>query len=372
MRLKKKLAGLLIAVLCLLPSFGQAYTIQDSLDVRGNIVGGVQGLGSNNLSLSLASGILKIQCIPASGIAADCSATNPGWITIPGSVAGGQTRTYKITSSPQFGDATAADSDFVGTGTCSWGTTAGVAWGNDMPILIGAFHNGTTLVFGLARGPVLTTGASSNIGYQDNCPSSPSQNNVIAMTSTNVTSSHANKAFYPIGAVRATKNSSDNYTFTAFDDGDGIGIFYNFGQREFDMPTGQNGATSGRYFKANGGTAPVWSTNVLKYRATLTGLIFLNMWFDGDGGTDGATAVLALLAPPYDALASSQQDRFAGAVYVKWNAGANAQVATSYFSGNNGVAIRRNNSASQVLDMNNSDFINGGRSWIGSILYSAY
>lgn len=296
MSFKKKLTGLLVAALCLLPSFGQALTINGNLDVRGNIVGGVRRIGeTNNLTLSLASGILKIQCGNA-----DCSTSNPGWITLPSNTAG-QMVTYKITSSPQFGDATAGDSDFVGTGTCSWGTTAAVAWGNDMPILLGAFHDGTTVVFGMARGPVLTTGASTNIGYQDNCPSSADQKNVIAMTSTNVTSTHANKAFFLIGAVRATKNASDNYTFSALDNGDGVQIFYNFTGRKFSMPTGQNGANSTKYFSVSGGTAPTYTLfSVLDYYLDLNGRVTCDARFGNtSGGTAGAGTSDNVLAAPY-------------------------------------------------------------------------
>jgi hypothetical protein len=293
--LRKKLTGLLVAALCLLPSLGQAYTINGNLDVRGNIIGGVRRIGeTNNLTLSLASGTLKIQCGNA-----DCSTSNPGWITLPSNTAG-QMVTYKVTSSPTFGDATAGDSDFVGTGTCSWGTTAAVAWGNAMPLLLVAAHDGSTVVFGMARGPVLTTGASTNIGYQDNCPSSASQNNVIFMTSTNVTSTHANKMAFPIGAVRATKNASDNWTFTALDDGDGIGIFINFGFRAFDMPTGQMGAASGKYFYNNGGTGPTYTAvNYYKYVLTTTGFLYASINLSNTtGGTAGVGAVSLRLALP--------------------------------------------------------------------------
>ena len=240
--------------------------------------------------------------------------------------------TYKITSSPQFGDATAGDSDFVGTGTCSWGTTAAVAWGNALPVLIGAFHDGTTIVIGMARGPVLTTGASTNIGYQDVCPSSASQNNVLAMTASNVTTSHATKAFLPIGAVRATKNASDNYTFSTLDDGDGVSNFYNFGQREFDMPSGQNGAASGKFFLNNGLTAPTYTlVNNDKYSIDLkTGNVALTVGHDNAAaGTAGSGAVDLLYAAPLAyAGASGGGPQSSGAVFE--TAGTNSMVVVAF------------------------------------------
>lgn len=190
MNVRKKLLFLFAAML--LPSVARASIMYGDLDVRGGVVGGVRNLGPENLVLSLSGGTLKVQCVNAAGTIADCSATNPGWITLPSNTAG-QTKNFKITTSATFGDSTAGDSDFVGTGTCSWGTTAATAWGQNMPLLLGYFHDGTNAHPVLARGPVLTSGASTNIGYQDVCPSSASQNNVIALTSTNVTSTHANK-----------------------------------------------------------------------------------------------------------------------------------------------------------------------------------
>lgn len=299
MRFLKKFAGLFAAALLLLPAIGQAYTVNGNLDVRGNIVGGSPTLADTNLSLSLSGGTLTVQCIGTSGTAATCSTSNPGWVTI-GHTTAGQRKTYKITSSITFDDDSAGDSDFQGTGTCSWGTTAAVAWANTLPILIGVMSDGTTPVLVLARGPVLTSGASTNIGYKDVCPSSASQNNVIALTATNVTSSHANQPITWLGAVRATKSSSDDWTFAALDGGDGIGILYNFGTRDFDMPTGQMGTVSGRYFFVSGGTAPTYTAlNLFKYRISPEGMLHVTIQFHNTaGGTAGAgTNPLAMGTP---------------------------------------------------------------------------
>lgn len=209
-----------------------------------------------------------------------------------------------FTSSPSFqDDAHASDSDFVGTGTMSWGTTAAVAWGSDMPFLLGictADDSGTTPVMVIARGPVATTGASTNIGYHDNAPSSASQNNVFALTASDVTVSHANRPITWIGSFRMTKSASDDWTVTALDYGDGINNFYNFGTREYDMPTGQNGATSGKFFANNGGTAPTYTAiNVYKYSISMDGQVFVRCRFRNTaGGTPGAGAVSAQLILP--------------------------------------------------------------------------
>lgn len=247
-----------------------------------------------NGKLSLAAGLLKI--VGDNG--SDLSSSNPMYIVAANSTGGKTVLTY--TTSPSFSDSTAGDSDFVGTGTWSWGTTAAVAWANDMPILLQAGTDGTTPHVFMCRGPVLTTGASTNIGYQDNAASSASQNNVGAMTATNVSSTHANQVLTPIGAFRAQKNSSDNWTFTALGNGDGLNVFYNFGSREYDVPLGQNGATSGKYGKNNGGTFPTFTAqNIFKYKLTLAGgLIFDQRLRNTSGGTLGAGAVDTIVCMP--------------------------------------------------------------------------
>lgn len=210
-----------------------------------------------------------------------------------------------FTSSPSFqDDAHASDSDFVGTGTMSWGTTAAVAWGNDMPFLLGictADDSGTTPVMVIARGPVATTGASTNIGYHDNAPSSASQNNVFALTASNITATHANRPITWIGSFRMTKSASDDWTVTALDYGDGINNFYNFGTREYDMVVGQMGVVSGRYFVVSGGTAPTYTaTNFYKYTISMLGFVnCIFQFINTSGGTAGSGTNACAMTSPY-------------------------------------------------------------------------
>lgn len=212
-----------------------------------------------------------------------------------------------FTSSPSFqDDAHASDSDFVGTGTMSWGTTAAVAWGNDMPFLLGictADDSGTTPVMVIARGPVATTGAGTNIGYHDNAPSSASQNNVFALTASNITVSHANRPITWIGSFRMTKSAVDDWTVTALDHGDGINNFYNFSLREFSMPVSQNGASSGKFFVNGGGVAPTYTDAAAcayLYTIGLDGRTKGHAYFENDsGGIAGSGSQDLVMAMPY-------------------------------------------------------------------------
>ncbi len=326
MNFKKKFFHLLIAALCLFPALAQPSIINGNLDVRGNIVGGVRTIGPTNLTLNLSGGSLSIRCGNAI-----CSTSNPGWLTLPSNTAG-QMQTFKITSAPSFqDDANVSDSDFVGNGTCSWGTTAGAAWPNNVPLLIGVVHDGTSPVFLLARGPVMATGASTNIGYKDNCPSSASQTNIIAMTSTDVTSTHANKAITWLGSVRATKSASDDWTFSTLDDGDGIGIFYNFGIRQFDMPTNQMGSSAGAYVSVSGGTPPTYTANNnSKYKVLLhTGETCHA--FDHNnaaGGTAGAGANPINIATAF--VAKNNTGLTSRAVGIAYNAGSLSAIVNAF------------------------------------------
>ena len=94
-----------------------------------------------------------------------------------------------------------------------------------------------------------------------------------------------------------TMSAADDWTVTALDDGDGCGLYQEF--RQFTVPTGTWGAAAGTYFLANGGTAPVFTTNIYRYYIEKSGYTTINMFANGDGGTDGAGAVAVLIAAPY-------------------------------------------------------------------------
>ncbi len=320
-----------------------------------------------NLRLTLGSGTIKL--VGHNG--SDLSSTNVGILRVPSDTAG-LWNELLFTSSPDFNDSTnGTDSDFVGTGTMSWGTTAAVAWATDMPILFGVCTDGSTPIIVMARLPVPTTGASSNIGYKDNAPSAASQNNVIAWTGTNVTTTHANRKITWIGSFRIQKNSSDNWTFSTLDIHDGILDFTNFGIRNFTMPISQNGAASGKYFKDNTGTAPVFTNNNSIYNITMEGKVTFKFRHEADGGTDGATAVNLQLAAPIAVADTGGTDFFRRDVCtLSWNAAANVNYGFMEFSpGTNTIIFLRNATATTRSFMLNSDFPNGGREVGGVIIY---
>ena len=92
---------------------------------------------------------------------------------------------------------------------------------------------------------------------------------------------------------------ADDWTVQALGDQDGIGKF--FEGFCFNLPTGVFGASSGTFLKANGGTAPVFSTNSYFYCLTKDRRVSIKLFLTGDGGTDGAGAVQVNIATPYNA-----------------------------------------------------------------------
>ncbi len=332
-----------------------AYTLTNTAHAIGLI---------HNFKLTLASGTLTLD-----GINNTWTSTRGGYVN---QNFGSTNRIINFTAAQTFQDSShGVDSDFVGTGTMSLGTTAAVAWGSAMPFLVGVCTDGTTPIVVMSRLPVATTGASNNIGYKDNAPSVASQKNVIAWTTTNVTVTHANAPITWIGSVRVVKTGADDWTFQTLDSSDGIGRFDNYGIRNFTFPSGQNGAASGKYFKDNGGTAPVFTNNNSIYTITMDGKITYKFRYEGDGGTDGATAVALQLATPFATADTGATDffgRYTG--FITWSAAANSQSCFPEFTPNSTTLLWfRNSSATARTQFNNNDFPNGGREVSGQIIY---
>jgi len=276
-------------------------TLHDPVDSTGYLqVTSNNNIVVHNFRMKLSAGILSF----CGNDGNDFSSTNIGVIKLR-STTTGKWDTVEFTSAVTFDDATAADSDFTGSGTTSLGTTAAVAWGNSLPVMFYVATDGTTPYIFFSRNPCATaTPLTTYIGYKDVAPGTSNQTNFMAMTGTNVTVTHASRACTPIGSARLTKNSSDNWTWTTLDNGDGVLNFYNFGARLLQMPIGQNGATASKYFNNNGGTAPTYTAeNNYFYYITLNGRVYCDFFFsNAAGGTVGAGAVELTLTAPLAAI----------------------------------------------------------------------
>lgn len=266
----------------------------------------------SNLGLDLTAGVLKIT--DAGGT--DLSGTNPGWVTIPSTTAG-RLVTLEATAATHLIEDASGTSDIVGE---EFGTTAGTAWGSVRPFFIYAVNSDDTasgLAFAISPDPTLSTSpATANSGFHGNPAATPSDSNFFYMTSSDVTATHDAKPCKVVGTVNATKDASDDWTFPALSNAVGIGVFdLNV---LFTFPQAQMGASASTHLKANGGTAPVFTTNDYFYTLGLNGQVDLRIALDGDGGTDGAGAVSAQVATPYASNSTGSLSIAVGSGFVQY------------------------------------------------------
>lgn len=169
-----------------------------------------------------------------------------------------------------FTDSSYATID-VSTITGTFGTTTGVAWNNDMPwylYLVNTSNLSSGIRMAIARRPNLCEmPATGLIAYEGNAATTDSDNAVFLATATDERSAAAAKPMSLIGGFRLIKSSGDVWSSPGAnpDKGDGLSPTPFNGCTLFDMPTGQNGAASGSYFRVSSGSAPTWSQQLFKY-----------------------------------------------------------------------------------------------------------
>lgn len=222
------------------------------------------------------------------------SSVNPGTVVLPSKSVKGAFNKYTVTADQTFIDDTGS-SQIVGN---RFGLPTGVAYADSIPFYIYAVTNDaeTTVAFMISRIPhAVVSPAIANIGTQISATAN-TQGAFYALPNITISEYDANPC-YCIGSFRMTMSAADDWTVTALDDGDGLGLYQEF--RQFTVPTGVFGAATGTYFLANAGTAPIFTTNIYRYYVEKSGYVSLNMFANGDGGTDGAGAVTTLIAQPY-------------------------------------------------------------------------
>lgn len=247
-----------------------------------------------NIGISYGASTFRI--LQANGSLLD--STNFGYISVP-AISPGLSVTIKVDSSFTFIDSTGA-SNIIGE---QFGVTTGVAWGQDRPFYIYAVNgNDATsgLQFAISPNPSANLSpATANIGYKGNPAGTPSDNNFFFLTSTDVTLTHNFKPCRNIGAFRMRMNASDDWAVQAISANDGILKYHE--QTFFIMPISQMGATAGKYFFNNGGTAPTYTLiNSYKFLNRLNGTTTINATFSNlVGGVAGVGAQSLVLALPY-------------------------------------------------------------------------
>jgi len=311
-----------------------------------------------NLSFTHSAGTLTLAGADGTAL----SATNPGYVVMPSNATEGRMVLHSITAND-----TLTVSDLTGN---TFGTTAAIAWGNDLPLYVGfmADSSDANLEPIISRLPHIGVSPASSANIGDPSAANADQEYSVFAWNDITEGNYQDMQVGLIGSLRATKAvTTDAWTLTALDAKDGVGRFND--NRMFEYPLNQNGAAAGTYIPANGGTAPIFTTNEYQYSISRDGLCTAQSLQSGDGGTDGAGAVVAFLTLPY------RTDNTTGTNNMPIGGGTLNSVGT----GNIGhTAAPRNNTTPhgiEIIDNQtggsqlNSDWSNGGRFCYNAVNY---
>jgi len=249
-----------------------------------------QGGYVENLGISYSGSVLSVTGADGTAL----SSTNPGYVVMQDKSSPGQLKTYEITADQGFIDATGS-SEIAGN---LWGMATGVATSTDIPFFIYAVTNDDedAIAFMISRVP----GFKESVGASDiGDPGDPVADNQWGFFSfdTVTEADYDNNPCLMIGGFRMKMDASDDWTVQALGATDGIGCFQN--HRWWLVPPGQFGAASGSFFRDNGGTAPVFTTQNYYYKiypfeqTAYVAIDFINV------STQGVGAVTAKLVSPF-------------------------------------------------------------------------
>ena len=321
----------------------------------------------SNIGIDLTSGVLKI--VDSSGN--DLTSSNPGYFSVGASTSISQ----RIVVSQSFNDDAHASSSLTNLG---FGITETANWANSMPFFLylvdrDGVVDGTDggSAFFITRDPrmFVTPASADDIGDTGAIPVNDSQDVILIMDDVTV-ADYINRPCQIVGAfVMQWSTTTDDWTVQVITDNHGVGnnqIRQTIGAR-YTMPLGQNGAAAGTHLEANGGTAPIFSTDSYDYYIDENGFVECFIRLDADGGTDGVGAVTTLVTIPYAAttnLSNTTSGAIAANSAVTGFQTVNANVinATTHFQ-----LVEAGGSV-----MQNGDFTNGTRQIDGRIRYKAF
>jgi hypothetical protein len=319
----------------------------------------MQGPYWENLGFTYTVGTGTFTIHSADGTA--LSASNPGIIVLPSKTSFGSFLKYNITANQAFIDDNGA-SEIIGN---LFGLTTGVAFAQDVPFYIYAVTNDAlnAIAFMISRIPNRTLSpAAANIGMPST-PAADIQSSFFSFDNITAADYESNPSVC-IGSFRMRMSNLDDWTVQTLAANDGIGLFQE--NQSFTLALGSFGAATGTYILANGGTAPVFTTNFLQYSLDRTGKVTLHYFLDGDGGADGAGAVITRMIVPF--IQASANGFAIGNGFASYAAGVTNEGTYQFFDTavNN---VRFNIMTSAIANVTNSLFTNGARTLSGNITY---
>lgn len=321
-----------------------------------------------NLKMGYADGILTV-----SGDTNTLSEDNYGTIVMNSTTAGKRV-ILRVEANLTFRDDAHASSDLTNLG---FGITETADWAQDVPFFLYACNKSNTDIDGLdgnsaffiARAPNLTQTPSSadDIGDTGAIPTNDSKSVILLMgdyTIANYTSLNCQL----IGSFRMRwSTTTDDWTVQTLGNTDG------FGNEQLDkqfakiwtMPLGQMGAATGTHFRANGGTAPIFTVNEYYYRIDRHGDVHVETRHSGDGGTDGSGSVNVQMSLPLtvSGMSADIQSEIPIGVLSSATTFGTGGLAIGTFDVTNGyVSLQYFSAATTLANINNSVFSNGNRS----------
>lgn len=231
------------------------------------------------------------------------SASNPAFVTLHSKATPGKLITYSIETPYTFTDANGT-SDITGN---LFGLTTGIATDQDIPFFLYFVSNDseTEVTPFITRAPFNTySPTAANLGKPSSAIADQNLDGWILDDSVTVGDYDQNPTVR-VGHIRMRMDGSDDWTIQDLDFSPGNldGINVEIAQRNWIMPSGQFGASSGSFFNPNGGTAPIFTNQKIAYTFLTGQSVLIRYDFSGDGGnTDGAGAVDAQMVLPFMAL----------------------------------------------------------------------
>lgn len=288
------------------------------------------------------------------------SATNPCVVAIRSSTAGNLSLAYFTANiSTTFG----ATSDTDGN---NFGLTGAVNWENTLPMFLGVVNGSSVPFWTISRLPFTQTGAAATALCQEGDVDCDAQLDMLAMTTGLTLASEVDKPVTQVGWFDATYATTGGaWTFAATGKN---GFNKNYTGVQFTMPLAQNGAATGTFFLASGGTAPLFTTNRYVYSIGSNGVVTALIDLEDDPGTDGAGAVTSLIALPLSPVSTAGSYHGDGFTVSSIGGAASVQNVLAQFS-SSGYGAAFGLVETGGTNIQNGDFSNGGRYVIGKLSY---
>jgi hypothetical protein len=243
---------------------------------------------NENLGMAVSGSTFTILGAFASAL----SLRNAAYISFPSSTVG-VTKVFRLTANAAM--TTGAASDIAGQ---RFGLTAGVAWNQDIPFFLYAVLNSTetAVAFMVSRHPCARVSpAAASIG-KAGATVNVDDGDFFSINNVTV-ADYAQQSCVCLGTFRMRFNAANYFTVQALTLGkDGVNVFCE--NQNFVVDTGLFGAAAGSFFIANGGTAPIWTTQQMTFSIQRSGRLQLNFQFETNS-TPGAGAVIAQMILPY-------------------------------------------------------------------------